>query len=105
MLNKYNLSIDIQGDGSKVLNMEPYAGALVYEGSKISVNLKDSTKDPSLLMMPNLVNKTKEEAVEILNYLGLTEYTLNGEGIVKSQNILKGKLIEKNTKIKLDFNN
>ena len=56
-------------------------------------------------MMPNLVNKTKEEAVEILNYLGLTEYTLNGEGIVKSQNILKGKLIEKNTKIKLDFNN
>ena len=105
MLNKYNLSIDIQGDGSKVLNMEPYAGSLVYEGSKISINLKDSTKDPSLLMMPNLVNKTKEEAVEILNYLGLTEYTLNGEGIVKSQNILKGKLIEKNTKIKLDFNN
>lgn len=105
ILNKYNLSIDIQDDGSKVLNMEPYAGSLVYEGSKISVNLKDSTKDPSLVMMPNLVNKTKEEAVEILNYLGLTEYTLNGEGIVKSQNILKGKLIEKNANIKLDFNN
>jgi len=105
ILDKYNLELDIQGDGNKVVNMTPYPGALVYEGSKISVNLKDSTKDDSLVIMPNLLNKSKEEAIEILEYLGLKEYTINGEGYVKSQSILKGKLIEKNTKVKLDFNN
>ena len=99
------MELDIQGDGNKVVNMTPYPGALVYEGSKISVNLKDSTKDDSLVIMPNLSNKSKEEAIEILEYLGLKEYTINGEGYVKSQSILKGKLIEKNTKVKLDFNN
>lgn len=105
ILDKYNLELDIQGDDNKVVNMTPYPGALVYEGSKISVNLKDSTKDDSLVIMPNLLNKSKEEAIEILEYLGLKEYTINGEGYVKSQSILKGKLIEKNTKVKLDFNN
>lgn len=105
ILNKYNLKLDAQDNTSKVINMTPYPGALVYEGSKISVNLKDSTKDNSLVIMPNLLNKTKEEAIEILDYLGLRDYTINGEGNVKSQSILKGKLIEKNTKVKLDFNN
>lgn len=104
ILDKYNLKLDIQGDGNKVVNMTPYPGALVYEGSNISVNSKDSTKDDSLIIMPNLLNKSKEEAIEILDYLGLKEYTINGDGYVKSQSILKGKLIEKNTKVKLDFN-
>ena len=36
--------------------------------------------------MPKLQGKTLDEAVEILNKIGIKEYKINGEGIVSSQN-------------------
>ena len=98
-----NLNIDIESKGSKVTNMAPYPGALVEAGSLISVNIEDATKDSNKIIMPKLQGKTLDEAVEILNKIGIKEYKINGEGIVSSQSIIAGKLIDKNTTVKLDL--
>ena len=103
ILKENNLNIDIESKGSKVTNMAPYPGALVEAGSLISVNIEDATKDSNKIIMPKLQGKTLDEAVEILNKIGIKEYKINGEGIVSSQSIIAGKLIDKNTTVKLDL--
>lgn len=105
ILASNNLNISIEVDGDKVTNMVPYPGSLVEENSVISINLKENKKDPNKIIMPNLKGKTLEEAVEILNKIGIKDYKTNGEGIVKSQDVIAGKIIEKTTKVKLDLNN
>ena len=102
ILEEYNLFIDIKDTSSKVINMEPYAGALVEEGSTISVNLSDDKIDSNKIIMPNLKGKTLEEASNILNSLNL-KFKSNGIGIVSGQDVIAGKLIEKGTKISLDL--
>ena len=105
ILASNNLNMSIEADGDKVTNMVPYPGALVEENSTIGINLKENKKDPNKIIMPNLKGKTLEEAVEILNKIGINDYKINGEGIVKSQDVIAGKIIEKTTKVKLDLNN
>lgn len=102
ILEQYNLSISIEDSSSKVINMEPYPGALVEAGSTISVNLSEDKIDSNKIIMPNLKGKTLEEASEILNGLNL-KFTTNGMGIVSGQNVIEGKVIEKGTKISLDL--
>ena len=82
--------------------MEPYPGSLVESGSTISVNLVDDNTDVSKLIMPDLKGKTLEEAMKILDSLNIT-YKANGSGVVDSQDVLAGKLIEKGTKVKLNL--
>lgn len=102
ILEANNLKIKLEGDGSKVTNMEPYPGSLVEEDSVISVNLPDSKSDENKLIMPDLKGKTLDEATEILNKLQIT-FKANGTGIVDSQDVIEGKLIEKGTKVKLNL--
>lgn len=103
ILKENNLKIEIESNNSKVVNMAPYPGALVEAGSLVSVNVEDITKDISKIIMPNLVGKTLEEATQILNKIGIKEYKINGEGIVSSQSVIAGKLIDKKTTVKLDL--
>ena len=105
ILASNNLNMNIETSGNKVTNMSPYPGALVEENSTIAVNLKENKKDSNKIIMPNLKGKTLEEAIEILGKIGITNYKTNGEGIVKSQDVIEGKIIEKTTKVKLDLNN
>ncbi|MDU2159054.1 PASTA domain-containing protein, partial [Clostridium sp.] len=76
--------------------------SLVEENAIISVNLSDSKSDANKLIMPNLKGKTLEEATDILNKLQIT-FKANGTGVVDSQDVIAGKLIEKGTKVKLDL--
>ncbi|WP_418222563.1 stage V sporulation protein D [Clostridium isatidis] len=103
ILKENNLKIEIESNNSKVVNMAPYPGALVEAGSLVIVNVEDITKDISKIIMPNLVGKTLEEATQILNKIGIEEYKINGEGIVSSQSVIAGKLIDKKTTVKLDL--
>jgi stage V sporulation protein D (sporulation-specific penicillin-binding protein) len=105
ILKENNLKIDIESDGLKVINMEPYPGALVEANSVISVNIEETTKDYTQIIMPNLVGKTLEEVTYILDKIGIKDFKVNGDGIVTSQNVIKGKLIDKDTKVKLDLTN
>lgn len=102
ILENSKLNIDIGKDASKVTNMEPYPGSLVEENAVISLNVDDYKNDSDKLIMPDLKGKTLEEATSILNSLEIT-YKTNGSGIVESQDVIAGKLIEKETKVKLDL--
>ncbi|MDZ5016935.1 PASTA domain-containing protein, partial [Clostridium perfringens] len=62
----------------------------------------NSKSDANKLIMPDLKGKTLEEAGSILNKLGVA-YKSNGDGVIASQDIIPGKLIEKGTKVKLDL--
>ncbi|EOR20696.1 MULTISPECIES: stage V sporulation protein D [Clostridium] len=102
ILENSKLNIDIGKDTSKVTNMEPYPGSLVEENAVISLNVDDYKNDIDKLIMPDLKGKTLEEATNILNSLEIT-YKTNGSGVVESQDVIAGKLIEKGTKVKLDL--
>ncbi len=105
ILESNNLNMTIEVNQGKVSNMEPYPGSLVEEKSIITINLKENNKDTKKIVMPNLKGKTLEEAIEILGKIGIKDYKTNGDGVVKSQDIIPGKIIEKETKVKLDLNN
>jgi stage V sporulation protein D (sporulation-specific penicillin-binding protein) len=105
ILSNNNLNMTIDVNEGKVTNMEPYPGSLVEEKSIVTINLKENKKDSSKILMPNLKGKTLDEAIEILKKIGITDYKTNGEGTVKSQDVIPGKVIEKTTKVKLDLNN
>lgn len=100
ILEDLNLNIELEESSSKVINMEPYPGALVEEGSTISVNLSDDNIDNNKLIMPDLEGKTLEEATNILNSMNIS-FSTTGVGIVEEQDVIAGKLIEKNTKVTL----
>lgn len=102
ILENSKLNINIENDASKVTNMEPYPGSLVEENAVISLNVDDYKNDIDKLIMPDLKGKTLEEATNILNSLEIT-YKTNGSGVVESQDVIAGKLIEKGTKVKLDL--
>lgn len=102
ILEESGLKIEVESTSKKVNNMEPYPGSLVESGSTISVNLVDDNTDVSKLIMPDLKGKTLEEAMKILDSLNIT-YKANGSGVVDSQDVLAGKLIEKGTKVKLNL--
>lgn len=102
ILESLNLNLDIEGDSQKVTSMVPYPGSLVEEGSNITVNSNSDEDNSKKVLMPNLEGKTLEEATSILNSIGI-EFKINGSGTVYNQDIIAGKVIEKNTKVNLDL--
>ena len=102
ILNDLNLDIEIESSSSKVTSMVPYPGSLVEEGALITVNSSEDDDSSNKVLMPDLEGKTLEEATNILNSIGVS-FKVNGTGIVYDQDIIAGKIIEKNTKVNLDL--
>ena len=102
ILKELNLNLDIDGDSKKITSMVPYPGSLVQEGSNITVNSNSDDDNSRKVVMPNLEGKTLEEATNILNSIGIS-FEVNGSGKVYNQDIIAGKIIEKNTKVNLDL--
>lgn len=102
ILKELNLNLDIDGDSKKITSMVPYPGSLVQEGSNITVNSNSDDDNSRKVVMPNLEGKTLEEATNILNSIGIP-FEVNGSGKVYNQDIIAGKIIEKNTKVNLDL--
>ena len=102
ILNGLNLNLDIEGNSTKITSMVPYPGSLVKEGSKITVNSNSDDNNSNKILMPDLEGKTLEEATSILNSIEIP-FHINGSGKVYNQDIIAGKVIEKNTKVNLDL--
>ena len=102
ILKELNLNLDIEGDSKKITSMVPYPGSLVQEGSNITVNSNSDDDNSRKVLMPDLEGKTLEEATNILNSIGIS-FEVNGSGKVYNQDIIAGKIIEKNTKVNLDL--
>lgn len=102
ILKGLNLNLDIEGESNKITSMVPYPGALVEEGANITVNSNEDENNSKKVLMPDLEGKTLEEATNILNSIGIS-FQINGSGKVYNQDIIAGKIIEKNTKVNLDL--
>lgn len=85
---------------SKVLDQFPIPGTEVEKGSIVDLYLNERNMETGIV--PDLMNKNKEEVIEILDNLKLN-YEFNGSGKVKSQNPLPGEEIIIGEKIHVDF--
>lgn len=86
---------------SVILDQFPLPNTEVITGSivDLSLNIK-----PSYMTMPDLIGKTKDEVITILDELNL-QYTLNGSGKVLSQSPGVGEEIIGDKDIIVDFSN
>jgi len=91
---------DITTD-SIILDQFPLPGTKVLKGSIIDLYLNER---PNKIIMPDLIGKTKDEVINILDGLNL-QYTLEGTGKAFKQNTETGKEIDSNTKIIVEFSN
>lgn len=97
---KYTTEYITITDKSKVIDQFPQPYTQVDEGSIIDLYLKQ--KEESEIQVPYLIEKTKEEIIEILEAMNLT-YELEGEGKAISQVPLPGEKISEDIKIIVEF--
>lgn len=85
---------------SKVLDQFPLAGVWLEKGSIVDLYLDDSKNE--IIIVPDLINKSKDQVIKILDDLNLN-YNLNGTGKVKKQNPIPGVKITIDEKIQVEF--
>jgi len=85
---------------STVIDQFPLPGTEVQKGS--IVDLYFNEKDEEHLIMPSLMDKDREEVIEILDRLNLN-YELKGEGKVKDQDPPAGRVIYSDSKVIVEF--
>ncbi|MVX63595.1 stage V sporulation protein D [Clostridium chromiireducens] len=97
-----NIGLDclIDGDGETIVNMTPYPGNSVREGSKITLYTSGDATYNNNVVMPNVRGYSKEDADTLLKKLGIT-VTFDGNGTVSTQDISEGEIITKGTTVKL----
>lgn len=99
-LSNVKLNCDIDGDGETIINMTPYPGALVKEGSKITLYTSSNATYNNNVVMPDVRGYSKDDAVTLLKNLGITA-TFEGNGNVSDQDVSKEEVITKGTTVKL----
>ncbi|MGN0144685.1 MAG: stage V sporulation protein D [Clostridium sp.] len=99
-LKDINIQCDIEGNGDKIVSMDPYPGYSIKEGSIIKLYTSGSTGDANTVVMPDVRGYSKESVYNLLTDLGLT-VTFEGQGTVSDQSISSGELIPKGTAIKI----
>ena len=102
-LKEYNLNCTVDGNGTKVIDMSPYPGYAVKEGSKIILYTGSNATYNNSVAMPDVRGYSKENAEKLLTELGLTG-SFEGEGNVSEQNISPGEVIQKGTGVKFTLN-
>jgi stage V sporulation protein D (sporulation-specific penicillin-binding protein) len=99
-LKDAGLDYTINGNGEKIVNMDPYPGSSVKEGSKITLYTSGDATYNSNVVMPDVRGYSKEDAIALLKNLGITA-TVEGTGTVSAQDIPQGQIISKGTTVKL----
>ncbi len=97
---KFNVTTENSSGTSVVKGQSVEAGAYVKQGTIIDLEVENNMGSDRV--MPNLIDKTKEEAISILKDLKV-EYNAIGEGIVKSQTPKAGSILNKDTMVDLEF--
>ncbi len=99
-LKDAKLDFNVDGDGEAVVNMTPYPGYSVKEGSKINLYTGSDATYNNNVVMPDVRGYSKEDADALLKNLGIVP-TFEGSGAVCEQDISQGEVIAKGTTVKL----
>ncbi|GFN35963.1 stage V sporulation protein D [Tepidimicrobium xylanilyticum] len=89
-------------ENSMVIDQFPKPGTEVTKGSIIDLYLMEEEKNDNRINMPDLIGKSREEIINILNQLGL-KYELKGDGKAIKQDPSPGTDIDINYNIKVEF--
>lgn len=103
ILKEAKLDFNIDGEGEKVLDMSPYPGYSVKEGSKINLYTGSDATYNNNVAMPDVRGYSKENAETLLKDLGILS-SFEGEGMVIEQSISPGEIISKGTSVKFTLN-
>ena len=103
ILKDARLDCNIDGDGEKIVNMTPYPGSTVKEGSKITLYTSSDATYNNNVVMPDVRGYSKEDATYLLKSIGIVP-TFDGNGAVSEQDISQGEVISKGTTVKLTLN-
>ena len=96
------LTSEVSGNGGTVKSITPYPGYSVKEGAKVTLNTESEGDGANKVIMPDLSGYSIENAKSLLDKLSI-KYEITGSGIVNSQSIPAGELIEKGTITKLQL--
>lgn len=99
-LKDINIQYEIDGNGDKIVDMNPYPGYSVKEGSIIKLYTSGSTDGANKVVVPDLRGYSKESAYNLLTSLGLT-VSFEGQGTVVEQSVSSGEIISKGTEIRI----
>ncbi|MDK0783393.1 stage V sporulation protein D [Clostridium perfringens] len=99
-LNELGINCVIEGDGTFVTSVTPIPGYKVKKGDSITLYAGSRfDRNEKEIVVPDFRKLNKEEAEEILKYLGL-KGEFEGEGEIKEQSISAGEIIKSGDKIK-----
>lgn len=94
-------SVNIVED-SAVVGQFPLPGKKVAKGSIIDLYLKEELNSEDKIIMPDLIKKSKDKVINILDNLGL-KYQFEGEGVAISQKPEPGMKIDIKSNIEVEF--
>ncbi len=100
VLKDSKLDSEIDGDGESIVDMTPYPGYSVKEGSKINLYTSSDATYNNNVVMPDVRGYSKEDSTLLLKNLGIVP-TFEGNGMVSEQDISQGEVIAKGTTVKL----
>ena len=100
VLKDLKLDVNIDGTGESVVDMTPYPGYSVKEGSKINLYTSSDATYNNNVVMPDVRGYSKEDATTLLKNLGIVPM-VEGDGMVSEQDISQGEVITKGTTVKL----
>jgi len=99
-LTNVKLDFNIDGNGESVVDIKPYPGYSVKEGSKINLYTTGDATYNNTVAMPDVRGYSKEDAAVLLKNLGIVP-TFEGSGMISEQDIAAGEFITKGTTVKL----
>ena len=99
-LKDSKLDFNMDGEGESVVEMTPYPGYSVKEGSKINLYTSSDATYNNNVVMPDVRGYSKEDATTLLKNLGIVPM-VEGDGMVSEQDISQGEVITKGTTVKL----
>lgn len=100
VLANAKLDFNIDGSGESVVDIKPYPGYSVKEGSKINLYTTGDATYNNTVAMPDVRGYSKEDATALLKNLGIVP-TFEGSGMISGQDISAGEFITKGTTVKL----
>ena len=100
ILKDARLDCNIDGDGEKIVNMTPYPGSSVKEGSQITLYTSSDANYNNNVVIPDVRGYSKEDATYLLKSIGIVPI-FDGDGAVSAQDIDQGEVISKGTTVKL----
>lgn len=99
---KYTTESDYITQDLKVIDQFPLPGTEVSKGSIIDIYLEEDFKSENKIKMPNLMGKSRDDVIKILDGLHL-KYQFKGEGTVVKQNPEPGVEIDINSNVEVEF--